>query len=407
MRNKLAIIGTVGLPANYGGFETLAENLVDNLGAEYDISVYCTSTAYKKRERKKKYKGARLFFLPFKANGVQSIIYDTFSILHALFYADILLVLGVSGAWILPFVRVFTNKKIVVSIDGIEWKRGKWSPKIRLFLWLSEYLAVKYSHLDISDNLGIQAYTAKRYGSLSRVVEYGADHIENVEITPEALRKYQFLSGRYTFSVCRIEPENNVEMILNAFANMPSEKLVLVGNWDSSAFSREMRSRFSKYDHMYLLDAIYDQKELDLLRGNASIYIHGHSAGGTNPSLVEAMMHGLSIFAFDVIYNRVTTENQAHYFGSEGELKHKIMTTPLMEHKAMAIRMKAIADKRYTWKYISAKYHSLFAEAILSRPKTTISPAVIDSYLQTLVSRTPRPTKSGSRVLQKLEPKNI
>jgi hypothetical protein len=129
---KIAIIGTVGLPANYGGFETLTEHLIEDLGQKHTITVYCSGKKYPASARKATYKGANLRYIPLDANGIQSIPYDSISILHALFYADVLLILGVAGAWILPFVRWFTNKKIIISIDGIEWKRDKWN-------WLAKW----------------------------------------------------------------------------------------------------------------------------------------------------------------------------------------------------------------------------------------------------------------------------
>ncbi|MDE3251012.1 MAG: DUF1972 domain-containing protein, partial [Bacteroidota bacterium] len=125
-KKRIAIIGTVGVPAKYGGFETLAEHLVRQMGEEFDITVYCTKKKYRAEERQKTYLGAKLVYLPMDANGIWSIIYDCISIFHALFSADVLLVLGVSGGFMLPFVRRFTTKKLIVSIDGIEWKRDKW-----------------------------------------------------------------------------------------------------------------------------------------------------------------------------------------------------------------------------------------------------------------------------------------
>ena len=120
-RKKIAIIGIVGVPACYGGFETLAEHLLENAADGDEYTVYCSSKEYSKNERLSYYKGARLKYLPFRANGVQSIIYDSVAILHALFFADVILVLGVSGAWLFPLIKLFTSLKIVVSIDGIEW----------------------------------------------------------------------------------------------------------------------------------------------------------------------------------------------------------------------------------------------------------------------------------------------
>ena len=116
-KKKIAIIGTVGLPAKYGGFETLADHLIRQIGEEYDICVYCSGKRYDKQERKAMHGNARLKYIPLDANGIQSIPYDSISILDSLRYADVLLILGVAGAWLLPFLRLFTRKKIIISID--------------------------------------------------------------------------------------------------------------------------------------------------------------------------------------------------------------------------------------------------------------------------------------------------
>lgn len=134
-KNRIAIIGTVGIPAKYGGFETLAEQLVSNLSDEFDFTVYCSKKKYSKEERISQYKGAKLEYINLEANGIQSILYDCISILKSLKNNDILLILGVAGAFILPFIRLFTNKKIIISIDGIEWKRDKWSFFAKMYLW--------------------------------------------------------------------------------------------------------------------------------------------------------------------------------------------------------------------------------------------------------------------------------
>lgn len=341
-KNQVAVIGTVGLPANYGGFETLTSHLVEHLEERYDLTVYCSGVSYPKNSRMDKYRKARLKYLPFKANGIQSIIYDTVSIIHALFYADVLLVLGVAGAWIFPFVRLFTNKKIIVSIDGIEWKRDKWNLPARMYLWWAEKDAVRFSHIDISDNEGIQNYTALRYGSLSRIVEYGADHVMRVGIEKDDKIKYPFLNEPYAFGVCRIEPENNVAQIVEAFAKSDSLPLVMVGNWDSSDYGRNIRKKYAGDKKLFLLDAIYDQKALDLLRSNTSLYVHGHSAGGTNPSLVEAMYLGLPIVCYGVIYNKVTTENQAIYFSDTEDLIQIINTINMGRLKSTGHAMKKL-----------------------------------------------------------------
>jgi glycosyltransferase involved in cell wall biosynthesis len=386
-RNKIAIIGSVGVPANYGGFETLAEHLIEDLSGKHDLTVYCSGKKYPKTERKDLYKGARLRYIPFDANGIQSIPYDTLSILHALFYADVLLILGVAGAWILPFIRFFTNKKIIISIDGIEWKRDKWNTLAKWYLFWAESMAVKYSHIDISDNEAIQDYTAARYGTLSRIVEYGADHAAKVKVTPEAIGKYPFLYKPYAFKVCRIEPENNVHMILDAFSQTGKLPLVIVGNWDKSEYGRELKSRYADNPNIYIFNPIYNQQKLDTLRSNAFVYVHGHSAGGTNPSLVEAMYLGLPILSFGVSYNRVTTENRAIYFKNLQELIYEINTLDAKKMKDMGKTLETIARRRYTWSHIAAKYDLLIEESLETIEKADVIPDITRLSYQKLLSR--------------------
>lgn len=371
-KNKIAIIGTVGLPANYGGFETLTDHLVRNMGNEYDLTVYCSGKKYQRKDRKQYYHRARLIYVPFDANGVQSIPYDSLSILHALFYADVLLILGVAGAWLLPFVKLFTNKKIIVSIDGIEWKREKWNVLAKCYLWWAEKIAVNYSHIDISDNESIQDYTALRYGSLSRIIEYGADHTHLVKPQEGDRIKYPFLKMPYAFKVCRIEPENNVHEVLQAFSLLPKHHLVIVGNWSKSQYGISLRKEYQSFQNITLLDPIYDQRTLDLLRGNALVYIHGHSAGGTNPSLVEAMYLGLPIIAFQVSYNKTTTENKAVYFTDADNLINSIKTIPVTRLKEIGAKMHSIAKRRYTWRRITQAYAHLIKEVLLIKNKSRI-----------------------------------
>jgi glycosyltransferase involved in cell wall biosynthesis len=377
MKKKIAIIGTVGLPANYGGFETLTNHLVSNLNNKYDFTIYCSGRRCGKTERIPSYKGACLKYLPFNANGVQSIIYDSISILHALFYADVLLILGVAGAWTLPFVRLFTNKRIIISIDGIEWKRDKWNRLAKMYLWVAERIAVKYSHIDISDNESIQDYTALRYGSLSRIVEYGGDHIEYVEPTDKDFENYSFLTSQYAVKVCRIEPENNVHVVLEAFTKIKNKRLVIVGNWNHSDYGRNLKQTYASCKNIFMLNPIYDQRTLDVIRGGAVLYIHGHSAGGTNPSLVEAMNLELPVLAFNVSYNRTTTENKAAYFKGVEDIEEYVASKSMHDLKANAIVMKNIANRRYKWAIIAQKYDALILEALAVGEKEQLAPQLV------------------------------
>jgi glycosyltransferase involved in cell wall biosynthesis len=401
-KKKIAIIGTVGLPANYGGFETLTDHLVRNLNEEYDLTVYCSGKKYPREIRKASYQNARLKYIPLDANGIQSIPYDSISILHALFYADVLLILGVAGAWLLPFVKFFTNKKIIISIDGIEWKREKWNIFAKCYLWWAEKIAVQYSHIDVSDNESIQDYTALRYGSLSRIIEYGADHTLSIQPTGEDKIKYHFLKKPYAFKVCRIEPENNVREVLEAFTNLPKHTFVIVGNWDKSEYGVNLRERYKVFPNIYMLDPIYNQRTLDVIRGNALVYIHGHSAGGTNPSLVEAMYLGLPVIAFNVSYNRTTTENKALYFFTDAELSKIIERTSVARLKEIAAAMNRIARARYTWKLVTSKYLHLIREVLLVKVKSSVIPKISTIEKDVLLEYEAAHLKYGNLFFEKL-----
>jgi len=155
MQNKkVAIIGTMGIPAKYGGFETLTEYLTKNLYKKYNLTVYCSSKSYKHKIAQ--HNGANLKYINLNANGIQSIPYDIISIIKSLKESDTLLILGVSGCIILPIIRVFSKKNIIVNIDGLEWKRDKWGKFAKWFLKYSERLAVKYANSIVADNKVIQ-----------------------------------------------------------------------------------------------------------------------------------------------------------------------------------------------------------------------------------------------------------
>lgn len=368
---KVAIIGSVGYPSRYGGFETLVHHLVHQLKDKRQLTVYCSRPHYKPEERRKYIDGVRLVYIPVKANGIQSVLYDSLSVFHALFRCDTLLILGVSGCLMLPFLRIFTRKKLVVNIDGLEWKRDKWNSAGKRFLKFAERVAVKWAHITVADNAVIQQYVQEEYRKPSQLIEYGADHVSPSLPDETHLEKYPFLHDEYAFKVARIEPENNIALILQAFSetNCP---LVMVGNWNYSAYGKELRHTYGRFPHIHLLDPIYDQRQLDVLRSNCKWYVHGHTAGGTNPSLVEAMYLGLNILAFDVNYNRETTENQAYYFHSAHNLQELIRQLQqglIPENKSV---MKEIAFRRYTWSIVSEKYNALLSKNVYIQTNTNV-----------------------------------
>lgn len=350
------MIGTAGVPSRYGGFETLAHQLVERIGDEKNMVVYCSSSIYPRQEGRGPFKGARRVFLPLKANGWQSIFYDLVSIIHAAIFFDVLMVFGVSGAIALPFVRAFTNRKVVVHIDGLEWKRAKWSGWAQRFLRWSEKIAIRFSDAHVADNPAIQRYTMERYGKAGWMIPYGGDHAFHVRPNLEDRLEYPFMRHAYVFSVCRIEPENNIEMILKAFSKQPNRQLVIVGNWDASTYGKDLLKQFRIHHNIKMLHPIYAPERLNLLRSNCLAYVHGHSAGGTNPSLVEAMHLGLPVLAFDVEFNRETTEGKAIFFSDAEELEGLLKDLSLNELHHCALEMGRIADQKYTWDRVVDMY---------------------------------------------------
>ena len=354
---RIAIVGTVGLPPRYGGFETLSDYLVTQLSQTFDFTVYCSGPDYKTHPEK--HHQARLVYFPFKANGAQSILYDLCNLIHAWVKTDLILVLGVSGGIFLPIGRL-VGKKVVLNIGGLDWQRSKWGPIAAWFLRISEWVAVRAAHVLVADNAGIAAYLKQKHGLESHLIAYGGDQACIPEGGPLSEPGLPPVGTPYAFSVARIQPDNHVETILQAFERIEKFPLVFVGDWERSEYGRTLRERYRLHPRLHLLDAIYDRTRLNKLRGHCNIYVHGHSAGGTNPSLVEAMYLGLPIAAYDVVYNRATTNGQGKFFASVEELIELIQTTADSEWTQLGLAMKEIADRQYKWDIVCSAYSELF-----------------------------------------------
>lgn len=357
---KVAILGSQGVPAKYGGFETMVENIIGgNCSSGIQYTVFCSGKDY--CEKLDSYKGAELRYIPFQANGAQSILYDIVSLLKVRRGYDTVLLLGTSGCIVLPLFRMFFRNKLIINIDGSEYKRGKWGRFAKEFLRLSESLAVKYADIIITDNKGIQNYVSEKYHRQSRLIEYGGDHaLRNIDekVQREVLKKFNLTSGEYSIKISRIEPENNCQMILEAFVQT-GEQFVFIGNWSRNNYSRDLRAKYSVYSNIHFIDSLFDLDILYVLRKHSKFYIHGHSAGGTNPSLLEAMFLGCTVFAFDVIYNKETTEYNANYFGNLDELAI-LLSSDSLTLRENGASMEEIAKRRYTWARIARLYEEIY-----------------------------------------------
>lgn len=367
MKKQIYIIGTVGVPACYGGFESLVENLLNYTPEDVEYTVFCSAKTYK--EQPATYKGAKLIYLDKNANGKDSILYDYESMKIAVRdNADIMLILGVSGCIFLPKIRRQFKGKIITNIDGLEWRRDKWKFYAKWLLKFSERQAVYYSDVIIGDNKGITDYVKDEYKKVIskkrlELIAYGGDQV--TKVTDDSLyEKYPFCKESYACTVCRIEPENNVHVILEAFSKIQDTpdtyvtQLVMVGNWQKSEYGKTLKEQYSKYTNIHLLEPIYESHEINWIRSNASLYIHGHSAGGTNPSLVEAMNLGLPILAFDCVYNRATTEDKCEYWKTADDIVLKNKKSAMF--KTIADSMNDLGKQLYSWENISKKYTVLF-----------------------------------------------
>ncbi|MEH6457479.1 MAG: DUF1972 domain-containing protein [Cocleimonas sp.] len=344
---KVSIVGTVGLPACYGGWETLVDNIVNSRSSEIEYSVYCSSKNYENKVDS--YNGAKLIYLPLSANGISSIFYDILSLIHTWFTRpNVVLILGVSGCIFLPIFKLFSRAKVIVNVDGIEWKRGKWSGLAKWFLKFSEAVAVRHSDVVIADNDGISDYIFEAYGINSKVIAYGGEHALVAQSSNNV--------SDYFFTVCRIEPENNVKMILMSFSQS-GLKYKIVGNWMSSQYGIDLKSEFSSCSNIEMIEPIYDLNQLFEYRDRCVGYVHGHSVGGTNPSLVEIMHFSKQVYAYDCVFNRYTTENSALYFSNAEEISKLLLDANVTVENH---NLKCVAMKRYTWDIVTKQYEDLY-----------------------------------------------
>ncbi len=372
-KKRVYIIGTVGVPACYGGFESLVDNLLDYTPSDVEYTVFCSAKKYEKRLDS--YKGARLIYLDRDANGKDSILYDFESMKIAVKESreeklgdrSVMLILGVSGCIFLPYIRRAFKGKIITNIDGLEWKRDKWKNYAKWLLHYSEKQAVRYSDIIIGDNKGITDYVQAAYSKITakkrvELIAYGGDQVSPVK-DDSLYEKYPFCRAPYACTVCRIEPENNVHVILQAFARLSEMPLLIVGNWEKSDYGRSLKNQYGAYKNMHLLDPIYEPHTINWIRSNAALYVHGHSAGGTNPSLVEAMCLGLPVLAFDCVYNRATTEGKCLCWKKSDDIAsdvQKLFAGDKKELSEIAASMKEAGERLYTWKRIAKQYNSLY-----------------------------------------------
>ncbi len=350
MKKKLFIIGCAGVPARYGGFETFVENLALILAESLDVTIICSSKFYALEEREQIWKSVSRIFLNIHPNGISSLFYDFKGLKIAIKNADYILLLGVGIGIALPFLPEIKSRNLFIHIDGLEWKRPKWSLPAKLFLWLGYLISVRYASHIILDSTELLKYIPLRFHNKVIYITYGGEHLSLVssEISKS--------DSHYCLVIARAEPDNNLHLILRAFKRMKNHNLIVISNWLQTCYGKRLYKGYSGIKNIYLVHAIYDDRsKLQQYRVNCSLYIHAHSSGGTNPSLVEAMHSGVPIIAWDNLFNRATTNNMALYFTTQKELEQIIKNIDRTELSVKAKKMQDYAKQHYTWNKASKK----------------------------------------------------
>ena len=350
------VVGVKGVPGNYGGFETLAQQLSESEWfADVELTVYCEKGFLK--DGKQAYDYAERQSLAWLATGWQSIFFDLMGMWKASQAGAVVLVLGTSATIFLPlFKLIFPSVRFVVNMAGLEWSRDKWGPFGKTWLKLNEGAAARFADVLVADNIELVNYVKEEYQVDASYIPYGGDQSQRY-IPNDNLGFLEKLPESFDLAIARAQVDNNITMVLDAYAKSSSD-LVFLSNWSDNQFGRLVRTRYKKHPHLHLVDAIYEQETLLAIKEKARIYVHGHSAGGTNPVLVEMMSFGLPVIAYGVNFNMATTAGRAEYFLSSQELLEKINSFSSAELKKNSESMRSIAEDRYRWDLISRQYLS-------------------------------------------------
>ena len=360
---KIALIGTRGVPANYGGFETCVEEVGKRLVERgHSVTVYCRASYYK--DKPATYEGMKLIYLPtMKRRSLETLLNAGRSVYHASRRPfDVLMVFGVTAGPILFLPKLF-GKKVAINTDGLEWKRAKWGVLAKTYFKSAEWFLSKFADRVVTDSPLLREYYKNRYGVDSTCIAYGAPIKKSRN--PKLIERFGLSPGEYFLQITRFEPENNPLLTVQAYNQLDTDKkLVLVGGVKyESDYSERIKDEAS--DGVVMPGFIYDADLLTELWCNSYAYIHGNEVGGTNPALLQSMAHGTFVISVDVPYNReVLGEGGVFYDKNRDSLHEKMRwslenTSNLGAYKEQALER---IEERYTWDGITDKYEALFKE---------------------------------------------
>lgn len=361
---QIAIVSTRGIPNNYGGFEQFAEIISEAFVRKgHNVTVY---NPHFHSFSHRTFNGVDVIkkYSPEKQLGTAAnFIYDFLSLRDAIKKKhDIILCCGYTTAAISFLFLNFKTSKLITNVDGLEWKRNKYSkPVQKLALWF-EKIAVYKSHALIADNEGIKDYLLKNYKARSEFIPYGAYIPEVFDET--VLQNLNLKRGEFDVLIARMEPENSIEMILKVYKQNSNFKIAVVGDIDN-AYGKMIYAEFTNTSNIIFLHWIGDKNTLNALRHYSRIYIHGHRVGGTNPSLLEAMAAQSYIVAHDNTFNKSVLKQNAFYFSNEPELEAQInKQLPDGEKKKFAEENLKQLRLKYNWADCTDKHLDFFEKTL-------------------------------------------
>ena len=360
---RIAFLGTRGIPANYGGFETFVEQLSTRLADRgHDVTVYARSGNYDRRIAE--YRGVKIVMLPsVRKKSLDTLTHAAISSVHAWSRSyDIAYYCNVATSWFswLPRVR---GAKVLLNTDGLEWERAKWNWLGKTFYKVSEHAAVRFPNLLVSDSRVIQDYYKKKFNRDSSFVAYGADIVER-HAGQKHLAPLGVEPDRYFLFVSRLEPENNAHLLVKAFEQVETDmKLLIVGD---APFAHEyIRGLKATKDPRIIFPGALYGEVYNALRANAYVYINAMEVGGTHPAILEAMGAGNCVLVSDISYNEEAVADAGLTFRNKdaGDMRDKMRW--LVEHPDEVRRFGQAAVERvrtvYNWEKVTDEYEGLFA----------------------------------------------
>lgn len=364
---RLAMIGTRGVPAHYGGFETAVEEVGRRLADRgHEVIVFCRAVAGDDAtELPKEYRGMQLVHLPaLKRRSLETLSHTALSVIHrSLRGVDAAVVFNAANS---PFLPLLRSRRIPVAthVDGLERKRAKWGPVGQRYYEIAESLAVRWSDALIADSEGIANYYREEFAAPTTLIAYGAPIIEGDH--SHRLAEVDLSPAGYHLVVARFQPENHVYEIVEGYRQSPAKlPLVVVGSAPYSDAYTAMIHRAGADHRVTFLGGVWDQELLDQLYANALTYLHGHSVGGTNPSLLRAAGAATFTIAFDVNFNREVLRENAAYFGTTVGVADEVLAAEDDPAATLARgRRLQRSARRYNWDDVTDRYEELYRRLV-------------------------------------------